>query len=173
MSQWNRRTSHTRRYSWFKRNHYKKSQPDGGWGSINPNKLVTFEFPIANQEHEATLKNIHPLALPNFYGLITKDLDTFIFEFVVLCWIYDYTTNAWAKNISSHTKICIFKVVHGVGKNAMENWGKMRGYCLKKYQFYHHQGDMKIYDILWISRKEDEPLKCYVERFQLCLKNSH
>lgn len=59
----------------------------------DPIEHVAFEFSITNQERDATLKNKPPLKLPIFYGLVIEDLETFFFEFYVLCWSYDYITN--------------------------------------------------------------------------------
>jgi len=52
-----------------------------------------FEFPICESDGEAKMKNINPSDLPHFHGLVSKDPNTFLFEFVVICMIYDYTTN--------------------------------------------------------------------------------
>jgi hypothetical protein len=38
------------------------------------------------------MKNVNPFALPHFHGVISKDPNTFLFEFVVICRTYDYTT---------------------------------------------------------------------------------
>lgn len=57
----------------------------------NPIELVTLEFLIANQEPTTTLKNIPLSNLPNFYGVIMKDPNTFLFKFNILCRSYDYT----------------------------------------------------------------------------------
>lgn len=48
-------------------------------------------FPIRETNGDTKMKNISPYALPHFHGLTTEDLDTFLFEFVVICQIYDYT----------------------------------------------------------------------------------
>jgi hypothetical protein len=45
---------------------------------------MTFEFSIENQG-VTLMKNISPLVLPNFNGLPIEGLDTYIFEFDVLC----------------------------------------------------------------------------------------
>lgn len=64
---------------------------------------VTFAFPITNQERAKKLKKIPPNTLPKFYGLVTKDLDTFMFEFDVLCRSYNYVIDAHhLKKISCH-----------------------------------------------------------------------
>jgi hypothetical protein len=61
-----------------------------GVGS-NQGDTITFEFPIKDPRDEAPMKNSYPLSLPNFNGLSNEYLYTFIFEFDVLCKIYDYT----------------------------------------------------------------------------------
>lgn len=58
---------------------------------MNP---ATFPFPLTDQQDNNNLKNIPSSALPKFYGLVTKDPNTFLFEFDILCRIYDYTTDA-------------------------------------------------------------------------------
>ena len=54
----------------------------------------TFPFPLPSLVTNANLKNIPPTALPKFYSLATKDPDTFLFEFDILCHSFDYNTNA-------------------------------------------------------------------------------
>lgn len=53
----------------------------------------TFPFPLPSLINNANLKNIPTIALPKFYGLITKDPDTFSFEFDILCQSFDYNTD--------------------------------------------------------------------------------
>ena len=48
-------------------------------------------FPIRETNGDTKMKNISPSALPHFHGLTTKDPDTFLFEFFVVCRTYDYT----------------------------------------------------------------------------------
>jgi len=55
--------------------------------------IVTFEFPIKNLGGVTQMHIIPPSCLPNFHGLDNEDLDTFLFEFEVLCRGYDYFTN--------------------------------------------------------------------------------
>ena len=50
-------------------------------------------FPIRETNGDTKMKNISPSALPHFQGLTSEDLDTFLFEFVVICRTYDYTTD--------------------------------------------------------------------------------
>lgn len=57
------------------------------------NTTITFEFPIKTILGEALMKNILHSTLLNFYSITTKDLETLLFEFNVLCRSYDYTSN--------------------------------------------------------------------------------
>jgi len=50
-------------------------------------------FPIRETNGDTKMKNISPFALPHFHGLTSKDPDTFLFEFDVICRTYDYTTD--------------------------------------------------------------------------------
>ena len=51
---------------------------------------TTFAFPIRYSNEDAPMKNIRHSSLPNFHELTNDDLDTFLFEFDVLCCGYDY-----------------------------------------------------------------------------------
>jgi hypothetical protein len=46
---------------------------------------IMFEFPIQESDGIIQMKNIPPSSLPNFHGFPSEDLDTFLFEFDVLC----------------------------------------------------------------------------------------
>jgi hypothetical protein len=54
----------------------------------------SLEFPIGDITREAPLKPIPFSTLPNFYGRYTKDTNTFLFEFDIVCRGYDYISNA-------------------------------------------------------------------------------
>ena len=43
---------------------------------------------------DVTMKNIPPSSLPNFYGKINEELDTFLFDFDILCRSYNYLQDA-------------------------------------------------------------------------------
>ena len=58
---------------------------EGGRGDPKP-----FGFPILDEYTTTTMKNISPSILPNFHGVSKEDLETFCFEFEVLCSSYDY-----------------------------------------------------------------------------------
>ena len=54
---------------------------------------IQIAFPIREGDWETKMKNISPLALPHFHGLTSEDPDTFMFEFIVVCGTYDYTSD--------------------------------------------------------------------------------
>ena len=54
----------------------------------------TFVFPIMDLHTLAQMKNIPPSALPHFHGKVHEDPGPFLFEFDILCKIYDYATDA-------------------------------------------------------------------------------
>jgi len=50
-------------------------------------------FPIRETNRDVRMKNISPSSLLHFHGLTSDDLDTFLFEFVVVYRNYDYTSD--------------------------------------------------------------------------------
>jgi hypothetical protein len=58
------------------------------------NTISTLVFPITNITTRGMdpMKNIPLSTMPNFHGISTEDPDEFLFEFDILCRIYDYTT---------------------------------------------------------------------------------
>jgi hypothetical protein len=40
------------------------------------------------------MKNIHPSILPHFHGLVSEDIDAFLFKIYIMCDNYDYASNA-------------------------------------------------------------------------------
>jgi len=50
-------------------------------------------FLIRETNGDARMKNKIPSALPHYHSLRLKDPDNFLFEFVVICKTYDYTSN--------------------------------------------------------------------------------
>ena len=63
----------------------------------------TFPFPLPSLVTNANLKNIPPTTLPKFYGLATKDPNTFLFEFDILCHSFDYNTDSHKLKLFSAT----------------------------------------------------------------------
>jgi len=54
----------------------------------------SIKFPTGDIVGDAPMKSIHLKILPNFHGITFKDLNTFLFEFDVVCWGYDYISDA-------------------------------------------------------------------------------
>ena len=84
------------------------------------------------------MKNIPIVALPKFHGLINEDPETFLFEFDILCRIYDYTTNAHKLNLFPSTlKEATMRWFMGFGANAIENWPTVSDMFLTKNNEYY------------------------------------
>ena len=52
-------------------------------------EVVTFEFPIRYLGGVAQIQRVPPPILPNFHGLENEDLDEFLFQFEILCRVYN------------------------------------------------------------------------------------
>jgi len=57
------------------------------------NQTSTLEYPIVDPVANAPMKAIPLQNIPSFHGMTLEDPNAFLFEFVVLCKGYDYTTN--------------------------------------------------------------------------------
>lgn len=133
----------------------------------------TFPFPIPTQQGNQNLKNIPTVALPKFYSLITKDPETFLFDFDILCRSYDYTTNGHKlKLFPSTLKEAALRWFIRLGTNAVADWNAMRNLFLSKYKEYYRGLDLKGGDIFKMSQKEDETLEDYVSRFMFNLQRN-
>ena len=81
------------------------------------------------------MKNILAAALPKFYGLITEDPETFLFEFDILCRSYDYKTNSHKlKFFPSTLKEASLRCCMGLAANVVVDWAAMRNLFLTKYK---------------------------------------
>jgi hypothetical protein len=56
--------------------------------------VVNLRFPIVDPDTNVLMKNIHPLVLPHFHGLVNEDPNSFLFKFDILWCNYDYTSDA-------------------------------------------------------------------------------
>ena len=89
----------------------------------------TFPFPIPPQQGNQNLKNIPSAALPKFYGLIIEDLETFLFEFDILCQSYDYTIDAHKlKLFPSTLKEAALRWFMSLGENDVADWPTMSNF---------------------------------------------
>ena len=123
----------------------------------------TFPFLIPTQQGTQNLKNIPSAILPKFYGLITEDPKTFLFEFDILFQSYDYTTNAHKlKLFPSTLKEAALRWFMSLGASDVPDWQTMSNLFLAKYKDYCWGHDLKGDDIFKMSQREDETLEDYV-----------
>ena len=69
-------------------------EPNENWNDRNDQIEVTYGFPILDETRNVVMKNISPSVLPHFHGMSTEDLDSFLFEFDILCRSYNYVNDA-------------------------------------------------------------------------------
>jgi hypothetical protein len=111
------------------------------------------------------MKNIPHSTLPNFHGLSKEDLDTFLFEFDVLCRSYDYVTDAQKLKLFPATlKSVALRWFMGLGKDSICSWDQMTKKFLDKYQDYCKDKERRE-EVFKMMQHEDESLEDYVERF--------
>lgn len=58
---------------------------------VENRKIQVLTFLIKETNGEAKMRNINPSVLQHLYGLTTKYLGTFMFEFTIVYRTYDYT----------------------------------------------------------------------------------
>jgi len=88
----------------------------------------TFPFPLPSLITNDNLKNIPIATLPKFYGLATKDLDTFLFEFDILYHSFDYKTNSHKLKLFLTTlRELTLRWFMGLGTNATCTWDSIFG----------------------------------------------
>ena len=103
----------------------------------NPQMVAPFRFPIPTQQGTQNLKNIPSVVLPKFYGLITEDLETFLFEFDVLFQSYNYTMDAHKlKLFPSTLKEVALRWFMSLGANIVQDRQTTRNLFLAKYKDY-------------------------------------
>jgi hypothetical protein len=68
--------------------------PSSYWKIFMAPTTSIIDFPIGNLGVGVPTKPIPLAALPNFHGLVSEDLDTFLFEFDIVCRGYDYMMEA-------------------------------------------------------------------------------
>ena len=88
---------------------------------------TTFIFPILDTSiilgEEVKMKNIPPSILPNFYGMISEDPDSFLFEFDILCRTYGYTDDTHKLCLFPATlKTAALKWFMGLGEHNITSW---------------------------------------------------
>jgi hypothetical protein len=111
------------------------------------------------------MKNIPLSTMPTFYGKNNEDLDTFRFEFDILCRSYNYVQDAHKLKLFPATlKDFALRWFTGLGESSIRSWESMKDIFLKKYQDYCKTKE-SCNDIFKFQRLEDETLEDYMERF--------
>jgi len=124
---------------------------------------TTFKFLIKEADEETKMKKIPHSSLPNFHGISKEDLDTFLFEFDVLCRSYDYATYAQKLKLFIATlKSCTIRWFMGIGKDNIRSWDQMTKKFLDKYQDYCKDKERRE-KVFKMMLHEDESLEEYVE----------
>ena len=125
------------------------------------NEEDPLEFPFQDTDGSVHMKNIPPYFLPKFHGLRSEDLETFLFEFEIICRSYGYLLNTRKLRLFPATlKDKALKWFMSLGTNSIRSWNDMQNIFLEKYEYH----DLKE-EIFRMNQKEDESLKDLIERF--------
>ena len=101
-----------------------------------------------------------------------EDPDTFLFDFDILCRIYNYLQDAHKLKLFPATlKYSTLRWFMELGESTIRTWDDMRTSFLRKYQ-EHCKPKESQHDIFKIQQIEDEILKDYLERFIYTLHKS-
>jgi hypothetical protein len=74
----------------------------------------------------------------------TKDPDSFLFEFDILCHSYNYVNDAQKLKLSPATlKDLALRWFMGLGEHTIRSWDKMKTTFLMKYQEYCRSKDSR------------------------------
>jgi hypothetical protein len=118
------------------------------------------------------MKNINPFALPHFHGLVYEYPNTFLFEFVVTCRTYDYTTNEQnIKLFPSTLKDSYLRWFMSLERNNITTWDQMKNTFSERYIHYYRERDRRD-DIFRMTQGHDESLEEFEEIFQLRYKRA-
>jgi len=124
-------------------------------------------FPIRETNGEAKIKNISPAALPQFHGLTSEGLDTFMFEFLVAYRTYDYDFDEQKlKLFPSTLKDVVLSWFMILLKDNITHWAKMQQAFNGKYRDYCRSKETKE-EIFRMTLGPYESLEDYEEIFKL------
>ena len=130
------------------------------------NEEDSLGFPIKDIDLSVHMKNIHPSFLPNFYGTMSEDSKTFLFEFEILCRSYGYLLNTQKlRSFLTTLKDKSLKWFMSLGTNSIILWNDMQNIFPEKYKY----SDIKE-EIFIMTQKEDESLEDLIERFMYNVK---
>jgi len=108
----------------------------------NPNgrgdrERIEGAFPIRETNRDTKMKNINLSTLPHFHGLTTEDPNTFLFEFSVICQIYDHTDDKKKlKLFPSTLKDGALHWFMGLPGDSITTWAQMQQTFNNKYREY-------------------------------------
>ena len=126
----------------------------------------SIDFPIGNVTGDAPMRPIPLATLPIFHGISSKDPNTFLFEFHIICHGYDYIVDAEKLKIfPANLKGTTLRWFMGLGGSTITSWEGMKEAFLDKYQYYCKSHDINE-EIFKFSQKEDENMEDCVERFK-------
>lgn len=133
---------------------------------------LTIEQPIVDQVANAPMKSIPLQSIPTFYGMITEDLDAFLFKFYFLYRGCDYTTDPQKlKLLPSTLKGVVLRWFMGLGRHTINSWDDMKNSFLTRYQDFCKTRELKD-EIFKMVAKYNETLEEYVEWFHYNLQRS-
>ena len=96
-------------------------------------------------DEEIKMKNISSSVLPKFYGMASKDPDSFLFEFDIIFQTYGYTDDAHRLRLFPATlKATTLRWFLGLGEHSVTDWDNIRKIFLKKYHLTVDQKIVKI-----------------------------
>jgi len=90
------------------------------------------------------MKNIGPSSLPQFHGLTLEDPATFLFEFVVICRTYDYTSHDQNfKLFPSTLEDVVLNWFIGLPMDNITTWAQVQQAFNNMYKTYCRSNDTK------------------------------
>ena len=99
------------------------------------NETKTFGFPILDITRDVVMKNILFSSLPHLHGISTECLDSFLFEFDILCRSYNYLDNSKKLKLFLATlKDSALRWFMSLGEHTILSCDGMNETFLQKYQ---------------------------------------
>jgi len=126
---------------------------------------ASFGFPILYLAPKVNMNNIPLSSLPNLWGMITEDLDAFLFEFDFLCQSNNYVDDAQKLKLFPTTlNDSSLRWFMGLGEYIIRSWEDVKNTFLNKYQYYCRTRGSRN-DIFKMQQQKEESLEDYVEKF--------
>ena len=87
---------------------------------------ATFGSPVLDTARDIVAKNSPPSILPKLHGIPTEDLDSFLFEFDILCRSYNYNQDGKLELFSTTLKDYAFRWLMGLEDTSILTWDDMK-----------------------------------------------